>query len=54
MHHAHVTLTLGLLINENDDGDDDDDDDDGVTHCCRHGNGKSRDTPANKSVGTGG
>ena len=52
MHHAHVTLTVGLLINENDDGDDDDDD--GVTHCCRHGNGKSRDTPANKSVGTGG
>jgi len=51
MHHAHVTLTLGLWINENDDGDDDDD---GVTHCCRHGNGKSRDTPANKSVGTGG
>jgi len=53
MHHAHVTLTVGLLINENDDGDDDDDDD-GVTHCCRHGNGKSRDTSANKSVGTGG
>jgi len=52
MHHAHVTLTVGLLINENDDGDDGDDDD--VTHCCRHGNGKSRDTPANKSVGTGG